>query len=159
MGISFQVRHHLLGGCGTAVRLAHGPVQSRRAPKYCKFHSSPTEKGYLSIVPSLCLSSIPFVAAMGAGRLPARSMAGKKQGHPVGVELEKRSPYPKNRFWTPMKKRLSRKNSFFCKIVGPTEATLYGCGGGRAGIILYFGFIAKHLCVFTPGVSQYHAFD
>ena len=32
--------------------------------------------------------------------MPARSMAGKKQGQHVGGELEKRSPFPKNRFWT-----------------------------------------------------------
>jgi hypothetical protein len=36
------------------------------APKYCKYESSPTEQGFLSNDPSLCLSSIPFVAAMGA---------------------------------------------------------------------------------------------
>ena len=53
MGISFQVGHHLFGGCGTA-------------PKYCKYDSSPTEQGCLSIDPSLCLSSIPLVAATGA---------------------------------------------------------------------------------------------
>ena len=53
MGISFQDRHHLFRGCGTA-------------PKYCKCNSSPTEQGRLSNDPSLCLSSIPFVAAMGA---------------------------------------------------------------------------------------------
>ena len=53
MGISFQVRHHMFGGCGTA-------------PKYCKYESSPTEQGCLSTDPYLCLSSIPFVAAMGA---------------------------------------------------------------------------------------------
>jgi hypothetical protein len=53
MGISFQVDHHLFGDCGTA-------------PKYCKFDSSPTEQGCLSTDLFLCLSSIPFVAAMGA---------------------------------------------------------------------------------------------
>ena len=53
MGISFQVGHHLFGGCGTA-------------PIYCKYDSSPTEQGCLSPDPFLCLSSIPFVAAMGA---------------------------------------------------------------------------------------------
>ena len=53
MGVSLKVRHHMFGGCGTA-------------PKYCKYESSPTEQHYLSTDPSLCLSSIPFVAAMGA---------------------------------------------------------------------------------------------
>ena len=53
MGISFQVSHHLLGGCGTA-------------SKYCRFDSSPTEQGCLSIDPFLCFSSIPLVATMGA---------------------------------------------------------------------------------------------
>ena len=53
MGISFQVPHHMFGGCGTA-------------PKYGKHESSPTEQGFLSTDPFLCLSSIPFVAAMGA---------------------------------------------------------------------------------------------
>ena len=53
MGVSLKVRHHMFGGCGTA-------------PKYCKYESSPTEQGCLSTDPSLCLSSIPFVAAMGA---------------------------------------------------------------------------------------------
>ena len=54
MGVSFQVHHHLSGGRGTA-------------PKYCKYISSPTEHGILSTIASLCLSSIPFVAEMGAG--------------------------------------------------------------------------------------------
>jgi hypothetical protein len=53
MGISFQVDHHLFGGCGTA-------------PKYYKYNSSLTEQGFLSTDFCLCLSSIPFVAAMGA---------------------------------------------------------------------------------------------
>jgi len=55
MGISFQVHHHLSGGRGTA-------------PITCKFDSSPTERGCLSPDPILCLSSIPFVAEMGAVR-------------------------------------------------------------------------------------------
>ena len=55
MGVSFQVHHHLSGGRGTA-------------PKYCKSDSSPTEQGCLSPDPFLCLSSIPFVAEMGAVR-------------------------------------------------------------------------------------------
>jgi hypothetical protein len=53
MGTSFQVRHYPSEGCETA-------------PKYCTYDKSPTEHGVLSTVHSLCLSSIPFVATMGA---------------------------------------------------------------------------------------------
>ncbi len=62
---------------------------------------------------------------------------------------------PQRLFGTPMKKRLSREKP----PLSPTGAGQSESGAGRTGKGILYGFIAKHLSVFTLWVSQYHASD
>ncbi|MBN1847637.1 MAG: hypothetical protein JW932_03550, partial [Deltaproteobacteria bacterium] len=77
-------------GChGTAIRQAHGPEPSRRAPKYCTHPGQPHRTWLFKL-------RLLFVPVLNSIR---RSDGGGEKAMPAfGCELEKRSPYPRKPF-------------------------------------------------------------